>query len=95
MKRNTCRQILSLAMSLIMVLSCVGGLSFPASASMTLYDNAEDIGHPTFKNTEGLAELLDVTNNGAALSDQDIMWKIYVPQTCTNSPSWIGRPFRI
>ena len=77
MKRNSRKRVLSLALVLTMLFTCVGGLSFTASATVTLYDNAEDIGHPTFKNTEGLAELLSVENNGASLSDKDIMMKIY------------------
>ena len=77
MKRRSLKRVLSLALTLVMLISCVGGLRLTASATAPTYDNAEDIGHPTFKNTEGLAELLNVENNGASLSDKDIMMKIY------------------
>ena len=77
MKQKSLKRVLSLALTLVMLFSCMVGLSATVSANVTLYENAEDIGHPTFKNTEGLAELLDITANGAAYTDKDIMMKIY------------------
>ena len=68
---------IAVLLSLAMLLSCMGGLALTTFATAPVYDNAEDIGHPTFKNTEGLAELLDVTPNGASTADKDIMMKIY------------------
>ena len=77
MKNSLLRKSLAVFLSLVMAVSCLGGLTLTAFATAPTYDNAEDIGHPTFKNTEGLVDLLDVTKNGAQLSDKDIMMKIY------------------
>ena len=69
------KQLLSALLVLAVVLSLLPAGVLKASAAEALA--ALDIGYPTFKNTELLDEVYDLSKLGVSYSEKDIMMAIY------------------
>ena len=69
------KQLLSALLVLAVVLSLLPAGVLKASAAEALA--ALDIGYPTFKNTELLDEVYDLSKRGVSYSEKDIMMAIY------------------